>query len=179
MRQRRLPRPAEADETGAVLLLALIFVLSVGLLIGVLVNLVETNLLATSSLSQQRALEEAADGALEMAIQTVRYTPVGCASPVVHLSSDDLKTEFGYSGGTELYVGCSDGVLPGERQVMFCAGPSATAPCSSAPSAGEYARAQVLYGDVAAPTPGCAVSCPPEPGASLTIESWSLDIASH
>ena len=77
MRQRRLPRPAEADETGAVLLLALIFVLSVGLLIGVLVNLVETNLLATSSLSQQRALEEAADGALFVSTQCrrVRQSP--------------------------------------------------------------------------------------------------------
>src|SRR6516165_1163628 len=114
MRQRRLPRPAEADETGAVLLLALIFVLSVGLLIGVLVNLVETNLLATSSLSQQRALEQAADGALEMAVQRVRYTP-DCSSAVVHFTATDLRADFGYGGSSDLSVWCIDGVLPGER----------------------------------------------------------------
>jgi hypothetical protein len=149
---------------------------SVGLLIGVLVNLVETNLLATSSLSQQRALEKATDGALEMAVQAVRYTPTGeCSAAVVQLGVADLKADFGYAGTSDVNVWCSDGVLPGERQVTFCAGPSSMGSCPLSPSPSEYARAQVLYEDR---KPACAVNCL-EPGASVTIESWVVDTASH
>jgi hypothetical protein len=174
--------PTVADETGSALILALVFIISVGLLVGVLINLVETNLLATSTLSQQRALQEAADGALETAVQTIRYPTMPypftgeCpTTPVVQFSPTDLKTDFGYTGGSDLSVWCSDGVLVGERQVTFCAGPSSMGACTASPSAGELARAQVLYGDVA---PSCAATCS-APGASVTIESWSVDAASH
>jgi hypothetical protein len=176
-------RSVGADETGAALVLALVFMVSVGLLIGVLVNLVETNLLATSNLSQQRALQEAADGALETAVQAVRYVPVKnfsheCANPVVKFTTADLNADFGYSGSSDLWVWCSDAVLSGERQVTFCAGPSSMGSCPLSPVPAEYARAEVLFGDIAPPTPACAVSCP-QPGTSVTIENWSVDAALH
>ena len=60
-------------EEGAALIIALVFILTMGLLAGVLVGLADTNLLATSNLEAQRVGQYAADGALEVAVQTVRY----------------------------------------------------------------------------------------------------------
>jgi hypothetical protein len=168
-------RSIRADEAGAALVLALVFMVSVGLLIGVLVNLVETNLLATSSLSEQRALEQAADGALEIAVQTVRYNPPTCTLPhVVEFTAAQLRTNFGYGGTSDLQVLCTAAGPTGERQVTLCAGPLSMASCSASPSPDEYARAQVLYVDV---TPSCAPNC--TSGASVTIESWTVDPAGH
>ena len=67
-------RPLSArGEQGAALIIALVFMLTMGLLVGVLVTLADTNLLASANLEAQRTGQYAADGALETAVQTVRY----------------------------------------------------------------------------------------------------------
>jgi hypothetical protein len=70
------------DESGAVLILALAFVLIVGLAIGALTALTSTNLKGAESLQQERAREYGADAAVEAAIQAVRYAPASttCAT---------------------------------------------------------------------------------------------------
>lgn len=61
------------DESGAVLVMALVFVVAMGLIIGVLTNLAGTNLTDTVQLQGQRGTEYAASGTTEAEIQALRY----------------------------------------------------------------------------------------------------------
>lgn len=167
-------RARRGDESGAVLILALVFVLAVGLLTGVLINLVETNILSTTSLGQERSLEYASDGALQVAVQAIRHAAPGACNSgqVVQVNAND----FGYAGSQVITVWCTEVDIPSappiaQRQVTFCAGITITG-CSTPAPPGELARAQVLYQDVA---PNGTQSA----GRALSIESWSIDVASH
>jgi hypothetical protein len=62
------------------LVLALIFVVIVGVVVTVLTSLAGTNLLDTSALQGQRAVEYAGDSAIDTAIQGIRYTSSGRSS---------------------------------------------------------------------------------------------------
>ena len=62
-------------EEGAILLLALVFVLVISLLLVALVSLAGNDLLNVSHLKSLRSLEYASDGAVDSAIQAVRYQP--------------------------------------------------------------------------------------------------------
>jgi hypothetical protein len=66
-------RRAGADETGAALILALIFLIVAALTLTALVTFAGTGLLVTSGITSQRGLQYGADGAVEIAIQHVRY----------------------------------------------------------------------------------------------------------
>jgi hypothetical protein len=81
------------DETGAVLVLALIFLLVAGVIIGSLVSWSSNDLLNTGNLQGGRSLVYSAGGATDVAIQSARYTP-----------PDSLTTAFtaGQTGITQL-----------------------------------------------------------------------------
>ena len=81
------------DETGAVLVLALIFLLVAGVIIGSLVSWSSNDLLNTSNLQGARSLAYSAGGATDVAIQSARYT-----------SPDSLTTALtaGQAGITQL-----------------------------------------------------------------------------
>ncbi len=107
-------------EEGAALIIALVFILTMGLLAGVLVGLADTNLLATSNLEAQRVGQYAADGALEVAVQTVRYGS-NCGT------TSGLSVTIPTSGSTQdLTVWCTSAALVGARQVTFWACPTST-----------------------------------------------------
>lgn len=65
------------DEQGSTLLLALIFVVVLGLIIGVLTGLAGTNLTDTVQLQGQRGIEYAASSVVEAEIQALRYLTTG------------------------------------------------------------------------------------------------------
>lgn len=81
VRTRR--RAAAADESGAVLILALIFVIVGALALVGLVTFAGSALIATSQLKSNRALQYAADGATEIAVQAVRYSPDAYDNPTM------------------------------------------------------------------------------------------------
>jgi hypothetical protein len=62
------------DEAGAVLILALVFLLAAGVVIGSLVTWSSNDLLNTSNLQGGRSLSYSAGGATDVAIQSARYT---------------------------------------------------------------------------------------------------------
>ena len=170
------PRATEPDEQGTALILALVFLLSMGLLMGVLVTLSGSNLMATTNLQKQRDTQYSADGAMEAAIQTVRYLDAGatsttCASPVF---SGPLTIN-----GEKLNVWCLSGSPRYERQVTFWACPQVGAASLSACQGAAISQAQILYDDV---KPDCVRSgandCS-QPGLSFVVESWSVGSASH
>ena len=71
------------DETGAVLVLALVFLTVAGLIIGSLVTWSSNDILNTGNLQGSRSLSYSADGATDVAIQSARYTsPDSLTSPL-------------------------------------------------------------------------------------------------
>jgi hypothetical protein len=74
------------SESGATLVLALVFMVACALLVIPLAGLSATNLRDTSTLAPQRHIQFAGDGAMDLAIESVRYSATqgypggGCAS---------------------------------------------------------------------------------------------------
>jgi hypothetical protein len=64
----------ERDEAGAVIILALVFLVSVSLIVVGLLSYVGTSLTATTSFASERAVETAATNAVNLAISQSRYT---------------------------------------------------------------------------------------------------------
>jgi len=62
------------DQEGATLVLALVFMVVIALVLGALLTFSGNGLLNTSNLLKQQSLEYRSEGAVEVAIQTVRYT---------------------------------------------------------------------------------------------------------
>jgi hypothetical protein len=62
------------DQEGATLVLALVFMVVIALVLGALLTFSGDGLLNTSNLLDQQSLEYRSAGAVEVAIQTVRYT---------------------------------------------------------------------------------------------------------
>jgi Tfp pilus assembly protein PilX len=68
------PRRIDRGEEGATLVLALVFMIIVALVLVPLVTFSGNGLQNTSNLLQEQSLEYRSNGAVEVAIQTVRYT---------------------------------------------------------------------------------------------------------
>ena len=67
-------RGGHADESGSVLILALIFLVVVSVIVVSLLSWLGTSLTATANVGQQRSLEAAATNAVNLAIQNTRTT---------------------------------------------------------------------------------------------------------
>jgi hypothetical protein len=73
--QRKQPaQGAGQDEAGAIIILALVFLVAVSLIVVGLLTWVGTSLTATSSFANERSTESAATSAVNLAIQNSRYT---------------------------------------------------------------------------------------------------------
>jgi hypothetical protein len=63
------------DQTGSVLILALVYILSVGLIVGAIATWAMNDLNNTTKFRAARSLQYAASGAMEVAIHSIRYNP--------------------------------------------------------------------------------------------------------
>ena len=75
------------DQTGSVLILALVYILSVGLIVGAIATWAMNDLNNTTKFRAARSQQYAASGAMEVAIHSIRYNPqlgtiVGGNSPL-------------------------------------------------------------------------------------------------
>ncbi len=106
-------RRAEADDTGASLILALIFLIVAALTLTALVSFAGTGLLDTAGFTSQRGLQYGADGAVEIAIQHVRYqadaytTLANCLGSTPTTTSSVQLSEFQVTAQYRVYC---DGV---------------------------------------------------------------------
>ena len=153
------------DQSGAVLILALIFVVVTGAVGVALASLTSTNLAAATGLQTKRGVEFNADAGIDAAIQLVRYNPSAtftngwaiCAPGTPGLNMD----------GAAVYVSCNVGSAAaptGDRAVEFVAcGVSALGNNCSAPDI----TAQVVFDDYSA-------TGSPQLGTSVTIVSWNV-----
>jgi hypothetical protein len=182
------PTGSGHNETGAVLILALIFLGVVGMVVGSLATWATNDLNNTTQFTSARTLQYAVSSTMNNAIENIRYTPLLGAGQT--LSASPPAACWGAGSTSELTVNnvnvavwCSTAWNPSSAQtrvVSFSACP--VTPSQSGLSASALATACVAnptltsivtYGDYppgfSAPNSSqCIVYC----GTSMTINSW-------
>jgi hypothetical protein len=162
---------AECDETGAILILALVFVLLISVSIVALLTVGGNSLLVSSQLRTQRSIEYAADGATDAAVQAVRY------SYNTYTTAADCLPESVASmtiSGIAVTVDCS-GTGPAlssqTRIVTFYACQQTACTSSNA-----IVTAQVTFDDYSATGAySCSSASVTTCGTGMTINSWTVD----
>ena len=177
------------DESGAVIILALVFLVSVSLIVIALLGWVGTSLTASAQFSDERTTEMAATSAVDLAIQNTRYTftsamvnaspPVQCwGSTAASAPASSLSVD-----GKTIDVWCSMVWTPFSqsaeiRTVTYsaCPDPSTAAQCALTPllqAVDAFDDLPVGSAIVPADHP---VPCTSPPngycGESMTQESW-------
>lgn len=177
MARRRSP-----DEDGAILILALVFVVACSAIVLGLLNLNGNDLLNTGSLRSQRGLEYAVDGAVDAAMQSIRYNgegttgsqsaPTACLSSAMSINTYDIAVEC---GGTD---------VSGIRTVYFYACQVALIADSTCSSANPLSKESLLdaeaqYDDVASgqTLPQCGGGVTTSCGESMSVVSWVVESA--
>jgi hypothetical protein len=157
---------AKRDESGAALVLAIVFMVAIGAIAGATLSLITSGINNRASLDVLRDREYAADGAIESAITQVRVLP----APGPALTGCDPGTHSNHTlSGINIRVNCTNvptrtfsGYL--QRNVIFTACLETSADCTDANS---IVRAQVNFQAVGL-------------GATTTVtrtwvQSWSVN----
>lgn len=191
---RRPSLLAKRDESGATLILAVIFVIVSAVVVLALLNLNSNDILGTGTLRNQRSIEYAADGATDAAIQGVRYGYLGVnAAPAPCMYDPVTQALFSNMtlDGVTVTVECSgQAAAPssGYRTVNFYTCESATNGCPDAnlsTGQGVLLEATVVFDDVASASasPPDYFNCNSNPsdqttcGTSYTITNWVVETA--
>ena len=181
------------DERGSSLVLVLFFVVASSLIAAALANWAMNDLQNTVTFSSARALQSAASGATQVAIQSMRYTPLVSTSQTLNASppsycwgssapSELPVTNFlqagqtSIGGSTEVGVWCSTAWNPSSattRVVTFSTCLITTGMTASSCAADPALVAVVTFDDYppggSAPSAGqCDTYC----GTSMTVDNW-------
>jgi hypothetical protein len=154
------------NESGAALLLALVFVVVIAVIVGALVTLGETNLQDTSHLQNERATEYSADAAVEGAIQSIRHQSPPATCPTFNRSGAFT------TNGSPFLVECQYAGTPAIVQFVACPwlpGYSSSDPGFVACQNSATLRAEVLYGE--------AGSSSSSYGSNVRVTSWVVKVA--
>jgi hypothetical protein len=171
----------QRGEAGAVLVLALLFLVVVGGVVGSLATWAQNDLNNTAKFTAARSVQYAADSATEVAIQDIRYTPLLSAnqtlnaSPPTYCWNNPGTPELPAVDGVSMDVWCSTAWSPSSantRVVTFstCQNNVAAATCAAKPLLQVVATFDDYPANViSAPTSAqCVVYC----GTGMTINSW-------
>jgi len=176
-------RIATRDEDGAVLLLAVIFVLVISLILVALVSLSGNDLLDTSNLITQQNTQYAASGAADVALDNVQHSdlalPASPGAPANCLPTSPLTP---LSGGPQMVANCSYGPTQGygpwnvqgsvygpyTRQLYIYVCPFPSSSCGSGGTSAPAVTAVIELVD----GPTCSPTSVAECGQQAIIESW-------
>ena len=180
------PSKHRRDQEGAALLLALVFILFISLIMIAIVTLSGTDILNTSNLQNERSLEYSAEGAVQAAIQAVRYlTPTNTLA----FCAQSPAYQAPLVNGVAIEVYCQAGVPAYQRSVTFeaCSAGVAAGNCVNNVGHSDVLNASVLFSDVSS---GCfngvGKGCDyndvgpvsgSTSGFSVTIGNWIVDRA--
>ena len=184
VRRRRSVGRDDLDR-GAVLILALIFVVAVGLVTTALATWATNDLNNSKTFTTVEALHSDATGMMKMSVQYVRYNPIisssqasNVASPVVACWGGTDPTKVPVIDNLQVAVWCSTLWNPGSattRTVTFYACPAAV-PASVCTTPGKTLLTEVVVFDdypsgVNAPIQAlCTISC--GSGITITSSTW-------
>jgi hypothetical protein len=191
-RPRWATRATTADgrgESGAVLILALVFLVIVGSLVGSLSTWATNDLNNTQKFATSRTLQYATSSAMETAIGNIRYSPLFASQmPAVMTPPTTTSTSPSFCWGSSapstlsidsvnVEVWCSTAYTPtsaATRAVTLSACP--VTPTMTGPScaANPTLQAVVTFGDYpAGSNPPITYECIAYCGSSMTVNSWN------
>jgi hypothetical protein len=175
------------DESGVVLLMALVFIFAIGMVIAAIATFATTAYTSSSNLSSQRATESNAESAATTAIDYLRSNYVALSTTASSNCMPPTAPMYGSSStGGVMTVTCTGSATFGSaasRDVTFsvCPGTGATTRCGSV-----LLYAEVVYDDLppnAAPsadtcTPG-TTALPNSCGVGMTVVQWDVRTADN
>lgn len=182
------------DEEGTALVLALVFVFAIGMILVAVINLAGNSLLNTNNLHQQRAVEFAADGATNAAVQWVRNScPPGsgatnCAGMYTGSEPSCLPSNAPSMtlNGATVVVYCTGDVGAGSRTVQFytCRSGVASSSCNTTGSnAGNLLlQATVSYYDLNPDDTDTCTTTSPSPnscGIGMSVQNWNVNTSDN
>ena len=156
------------DEDGAVLVLALIFLMVVGLVITALLSWAGTSLTATGSFQTERDTEYGATAAVNLAVQTTRTTfDTGSPTPFLNNATPELCATYATPGGqsTSVHVYCTMVWQPyssNTRVFTYSACLSGTTADASATSCAAAPLLQARFAFYDYPSAGASISSTPQ-----------------
>ena len=177
----RIHKSSAGDEAGAVLILALAFLLTGGAIVGGLAGWITNDLNNSTQFASGRSLQYSASNATELAIQGIRYDPslatTQNANPPAPCWGTGSSSDVSIPEGTtpdDMSVWCSTKWTPSSAStrvvtISTCLSDKSAATCSANP----YLQAVVVFDDyppgISAPNPNvCVVYC----GTGMTVSSW-------
>jgi hypothetical protein len=180
------------DDSGAVLILALIFIIAIALIMLSLLSLTGNDIINASNLQSERALDYAADGATTASVQAVRYantqfsgsSPQACmpnGAPSIELDSVTIIVECeGTSNDSQAAPACmaNRSTLACTTRVVRLFACTTGGPSCTAGSSALVLQAEVAFDDYSSP-PGSADVCAPSTGtetcgSGMAVVFWSL-----
>ncbi len=178
------------DDSGAVLILALVFIIAIALIMLSLLSLTGNDIINASNLQSERSLDYAADGATTASMQAVRYSNTlgssSAAQPCMPNGASSITVN-----GVQVTVDCARGRRPNPmcikpnpsslmcttRVVDFFACGGAGSSCT-ATSQALVLSAQAAFDDYPSSpgsTDNCSVSTGTETcGIGMAVDSWSV-----
>jgi hypothetical protein len=174
---------SDHNESGSVLVLALLYLIAISLILAGLASWVTNDLNNSSRFSSARSLQFAANSATELAIQNIRYTPLLSAGQTLNASPPAYCWGSGPTSqltgadtvdGVSIEVWCSTVWAPSSadtRVLTFsaCLSGVSASTCVVKPTLAAVVAFDDYPPGVSTPNSGvCAVYC----GTGLTVESW-------
>lgn len=171
------------DEHGAVLVLALLYLVAMSLILTALANWTINDLNNSSHFASARSLQFAANSAAELAIQNIRYNPLlssgqtlNAGPPTSCWGSGPTSSLTGASSvdGVSVDVWCSTSWTPSSANtrvvtISTCLSGVSAIACALAPTLQTVVAFDDYPPGVSTPNNGvCAVYC----GTGLTVQSW-------
>ena len=167
------------DDAGAVLVLALVFLVAVSLIVGALASWSSNDLNNTSQFKLARSLQNAVSNVTNVAIQSIRYTPLLSttlnASPPAPCWGTSSSALASSGDNPAVAVWCSTDWTPTstETRVVTLSACLSNVASAAACASNPVLQAVVTFDDypsgVSAPTMGqCVVYC----GTGMTVNSW-------
>lgn len=179
----RIAKRTQSEE-GVTLIVALVFLLAIGMVISAIASFASTAFMTSYNLGAQRSLEANAESAVTMAIENVRYTFYSFSSPTNCMPSQGI---YPAAAGSPNRIAVFCASEPSSAQVRIvnfsaCSVPSA----ATIPYTGSACSAPVLFATVSiddlppgAASSACNSSTNQTCGEALTITLWDVRTADN
>jgi hypothetical protein len=156
------------NDSGATLVLALVFLTVTSLIVFALLSWSGNNIKSVGAFQDQRTVNYAVNGAMETAVQDVRYSTTACPSTGLVVPSNGLTVDVYCSPNPE-----TEGGTAASRVITFkaCTSDVSASACATKP----YLQVVATFDDYSSSSiMGSSILCSATCGTTMRINSWTF-----